>query len=139
MKKIIIVIIVIFISISYLGAVDKKTVDPVNDKTVMPLKGYLPLPVKYKYHFYKKGMTKETEKADFFDCIEGQRRIISYGKLTVGDEQAISYPEYHSTVWVTIQCMENKGYVGKKHQLIEYPDPDHHKTHIRKVKLAKSY
>jgi hypothetical protein len=137
MKKIIIVIIVVFISISYLGAVDKKTVDPVNDKSLMPLKGYLPLPIKHKYYFYKKGMTRETEKADFFDCIEGQRRIIGYGRLSAGDEQARSYPGYHSTVWVTIQCMENKGYVGKKHQLIE--DPDHHKIHIRKVKLAKSY
>ena len=129
----------VLISIGYLGAVDTRTVDPVNDKSLMSLKGYLPLPVKYKYYFYKKGMTKETEKADLFDCIEGQRRIISYGKLTVGDEQARSYPEYHSTVWVTIQCMENKGYVGKKHQLIEDPDLDHHKIHIRKVKLAKSY
>jgi hypothetical protein len=26
---------------SYLGAVNKKTVDPVNDKTVMSLKGYV--------------------------------------------------------------------------------------------------
>jgi hypothetical protein len=132
MKKIIIVIIVVFISISYLGAVDRKTVDPVNDKTVMPLKGYLPLPVKYKYHFYKKGMTKEAEKADLFDCIEGQRRIIGYGRLAGGDEGTKPCRGYHSTVRVTIQCMENKGYVGKMHKLIEYPDPDHHKINIRR-------
>jgi hypothetical protein len=126
MKKIVIVIIMIFISISYLGAVNKKTVDPVNDKTVMSLKGYLPLPVKYKYHFYKKGMTKENEKADFLDCIEGQRRIISYGRLAAGDGKARSYRGYHNTICVTIQCMEKKGYVGRKHQLIEYPFPDYH-------------
>lgn len=139
MKKIVIIIVMVLISIGYLGTVNKKTVDPVNDKTIMPLKGYLPLPVKFKYYFYKRGMTKETEKADFFDCIEGQRRIIGYGRLTAKDEQARSYPGYHSTVWVTIQCMENKGYVGKKHRLIEDPDPDHHKIYIRKVNLAKSY
>ena len=130
MKKIIIVIIMIFISISYLGAVNKKTVDPVNDKTVMPLKGYLPFPAKYKYSFYKNGMTKETEKADFFDCIEGQRRIISYGRMAAGDEVTKTYRGYHSTVWFTIQCMEKKGYVGKKHKLIENPDLDYHKIHM---------
>ena len=127
MKKIVIVIIMIFISISYLGAVNKKTVDPVNDKTVMSLKGYLPLPVKYKYHFYKKGMTKENEKADFLDCIEGQRRIISYGRIAAGDEgdeKMKPYRGYHSTVWVTIQCMKNKGYGETKHKIFEYPYPD---------------
>jgi len=116
----------VFISISYLDAVDKKTVDPVNDKTVMPLKGYLPLPSRYKYHFYKKGMTKENEKADFLDCIEGQRRIISYGKMAAGDGETKPYRGYHSTIWVTIQCMEKKGYVGRKHKLIEYPYPDYY-------------
>ena len=121
MKKIIIVIIMVFISISYLGAVNKKTVVPVNDTTPRPLKGYLPLPTKYKYSFYKKGMTKENKTADFLDCIEGQRRIISYGRLAAGYEATKPYRGYHSTVWVTIQCMEKKGYVGRKHKLIEYP------------------
>jgi hypothetical protein len=115
----------VFISISYLGAVDRKTVDPVNDKTVMPLKGYLPLPVKYKYSFFKKGMTKETEKADFFDCIEGQRRIISYGRMTARKEETKPYRGYNSNAWVTIQCMKNKGYVETKHKIFEYPYPDY--------------
>ena len=115
----------VFISISFLGAEDKKTVDLVNDKTSMPLKGYLPLPAKYKYYFFKEGMTKETEKADFLDCIEGQRRIISYGRMYAGGEEKKPYKGYHSTVWVTIQCMEKKGYIGKKHKLVENPYPDH--------------
>jgi hypothetical protein len=125
MKKIIIVIIIVFISISYLGAVNKKTADPVNDKTVMLLKGYLPLPTKYTYSFYKKGATKESEKADFLDCIEGQRQIISYGSFAAGNEETKPYRGYHSTIWVTVQCMEKKGYVGRKHTLIEYPYLDY--------------
>ena len=116
----------VFISISYLGAEDMKAVDSVNDKTLMPLKGYLPLPAKYKYSFYKKGMSKETEKADFLDCIEGQRRIISYGRMAAGYEKTKPYKGYHSTVWITIQCMENKGYAGKKHKVIEVLDSDYH-------------
>jgi hypothetical protein len=126
MMKIIIAIIMVFISISYLGAEDKETVDPVNVKAVMPLTGYLPLPAKYKYHFYKEGMTKETEKADFLNCIEGQRRIISYGRIAAGNEATKPYRGYHSTIWVTIQCMKNKGYLGKKHKLIDDPYPDYH-------------
>jgi hypothetical protein len=125
MKKIIVaVIIIVLVPISYVGAEDKHTVDPDNNKTLTPLKGYLPLPAKYKYYFYKEGMTKETEKADFLNCIEGQRRIISFGRMSAGDEGKKPYRGYNSTVWVTIQCMENKGYVGKKHKLIE--DTDYH-------------
>lgn len=119
MKKIIIAIIMVFISISYLDADNKKDVDPVNVKTVMPLKGYLPLPAKYKYRFYKEGTTKETENADLLNCIEGQRRIISYGRIASGNEKTKPYRGYHSTVWVTIQCMENKGYLGKKQKLTD--------------------
>ncbi len=76
----------VLISIGYLGAEDKETVDPVKDKTLMPLKGYLPLPAKYKYDFYKEVMTKETEKADCQDCIEGHRRIIGFDRMGAGDE-----------------------------------------------------
>ncbi len=66
MKKIIVaVIIMILISISYLGAEDRETVDPAKDKTLMPLKGYLPLPAMHTYYFYKEAMTKETEKVRF--------------------------------------------------------------------------
>ena len=125
MKKIIVaVIIIVYVPISYVSAEDKHTVDPGYNKTLMPLKGYLPLPAKYKYYFYKEGMTKETEKADFLNCIEGQRQIISFGRMSAGDEGKKPYRGYNSTVWVTIQCMKNKGYVGKKNKLIE--DPDYH-------------
>jgi hypothetical protein len=123
MKKVIIVIIMVFISIGYLGAMNRKTVAPANDKTVMPSKGYLPFPAKYNYSFFKEGVTKETKKADLLDCIEGQRRIISFGRMDAGDEKAKPYKGYHSTVWVTIECMEKKGYVGTKHKIIEYPYP----------------
>ena len=128
MKKIIVaVLIMAFIPISYAGAEEKGTVYAVNAKTSMQSEGYLPLPAKYKYHFYKEGMTKETEKADFLNCIEGQRRIISYGRIAAGDEgdeKMKPYRGYHSTVWVTIQCMKNKGYGETKHKIFEYPYPD---------------
>ena len=63
MKKIIVaVLIMAFIPISYAGTEDKQTVDAVNVKTSMPSEGYLPLPAKYKYYYYKEGMTKESEK-----------------------------------------------------------------------------
>jgi hypothetical protein len=138
MKKIIIaIVLMVLIPISYLGAEDKRTVDPVNDKTLMSLNGYLPLPAKYKYDFYKEGITKETEKADFLNCIEGQRRIVSFGRMSAGDEETKPHQGYHSTVWVTIQCMKDKGYVGKKPKLIE--DPDYHEIYIREVKFRKSY
>ena len=127
MKKIIAaVIIMVLIPISYLGAEEKQTVDPDEDKTLMALKGYLPLPAKHKYYYYKEGMTKETEKADFLDCIEGQRRIISYGRMSAENEETKPCRGYNTTVWVTIQCMKNKGYVETKHQMFEYPYPDDH-------------
>ena len=125
MKKIIVaVLIMVFVPISYLGAEDKETVAPAKDKILIPSEGYIPLPAKHKYYYYEEGMTKETEKADFLNCIEGQRQIISFGRMSAGDEGKKPYRGYNSTVWVTIQCMKNKGYVGKKNKLIE--DPDYH-------------
>jgi len=127
MKKIIVaVLIMAFIAISYAGVEEKGTVDAVNVKTSMPSEGYLPLPAKHKYYYYKEGMTKETENADFLNCIEGQRRIISYGRMSAGDEGKKPYRGYNGTVWVTIQCMKNKGYVETKHKIFEYPYPDYH-------------
>jgi hypothetical protein len=123
MKKIIVAVIIMILIPNYVHAEDRKTTDPVNYKT---LKGYLPLPAKYNYYFFKEGITKETETSDFLDCIEGQRRIISFGRMDDGDEKTKSYRGYHSTVWITIQCMENKGYVGRKHKLIEVPYFDDH-------------
>jgi len=127
MKKIIAAVIMMaLIPISYVGAEDKQTVDAINVKTSMPSEGYLPLPAKHKYYYYKEGMTKETEKADFLNCIEGQRQIISYGRMSAGDEKTKPYRGYNSTVWVTIQCMKNKGYVETKHKIFKYPYPDYH-------------
>ena len=122
MKRIIIAILMVFISISYADAGQTQNVEFAKDKKSTPLKGYLPLPAQYKYYFFKKGMSKETEKADFLDCIEGQRRIISFGRMnTAGDQETKSYQGYHGTVWVTIQCMKNKGYIETKHESFEYP------------------
>lgn len=126
MKKIIVtVILMVFIPISYVGAEDKETVDPAKDKTLMPLNECLSLPVKHTYNFIKERMTKENEKADFLDCIEGQRRIVSYGRKIAEDEETKPYRAYNSNVWVTIQCMENKEYTGKKHKVFEYPYLDY--------------
>jgi len=87
MKKIIVaVLIMAFIPISYVGAEDKQTVDGINVLTLVPSEGYLPLSPKYKYYYYKKGMTNETEKADCLDCIEEQRRIIDFDRMGAGDE-----------------------------------------------------
>jgi hypothetical protein len=127
MKRLtIIILMMLLIPISYAAAEDKETVDDVNVKTSMPSEGYLPLPAKHKYYYYKEGMTKETEKADFLNCIEGQRQIISYGRMSAGDEETKPYRGYNSTVWVTIQCMKNKGYVETKHKIFKYPYPDYH-------------
>lgn len=124
MKKIIVaVIIMVFISISYLGAEDKEPVAPSQDKTLMPLNGYLP--AKHTYVFFKERMTKENEKADYLDCIEGQRRIVSYGSMIGKDEETKPYRGHNSNIWITIQCMENKEYKGKKHKVFEYPYPDY--------------
>jgi len=113
----------VFISISYVGAEDKVTVVPPEDKTSKPLKGYLPLPAKHTYYF-KEGITKETEKTDFLNCIEGQRQIISFGRVNAVNKETKNYRGYNSTVWITIQCMKNKKYVETKHKIFEYPYPD---------------
>ena len=125
MKKIMVaVLIMAFIAISYAGTENKRTVDAVNVKTSIPSEGYLPLPAKYKYYYYKEGMTKETEKGDFLNCIEGQRRIIGYNRTSARNEETKPDRGYKSTVWITIQCMKNKGYVETKHKISEYPYPD---------------
>ena len=113
MKKIIVVIVMVLVSINYLGAKDKEALDLTKDKTLMPLKGYLPLPAKYAYSFFREGVTKETEKADFLDCIEEQRRIIGFGRMGVGDEITNFLNEYKTSRWITLVCMEDKGYVRR--------------------------
>jgi len=114
------------ISISYVCAEDKGTVDPPKDKTSKPLKGYLPLSAKHTF-YVKEGMTKETEKADFLNCIEGQKRIISFSRVNAVNKATKPYRGYNSTVWVTIQCAKNKGYVETKHKIFEYPYLDSHR------------
>ena len=127
MKKILVaVIIMVLTPIGYVGAEEKGTVIAANVKTSIPSEGYLPLPAKHAYYFFNEGMTKETKRADFLDCIEGQRRIISYGRMSAGNEETKPHRGYNSTVWVTIQCMKNKGYVDTKHKIFEYPHPDYH-------------
>jgi hypothetical protein len=97
MKKIIVAgLIMAFIPISYAGAEDKRTVDAFNVITSMPSEGYLPLSPKHKYYYYKEGMTNETEKADCLDCIEGQRRIIGFDRMGVGDEITNPLDEYEN-------------------------------------------
>ena len=97
MKKIIAAVIMMaLIPISYVGAEDKQTVDAINVKTSMPSEGYLPLPAKHKYYYYTEGMTEETEKADCLDCIEGQRRIIGFDRMGVGDEITNPLNEYEN-------------------------------------------
>lgn len=84
----------VLISIGSLGAEDKETEDPAKDNTLMPLKVDLTLPAKYKYDFYKEGMTKETDKTDFLDCVEGQKRIIGFGRMGAGDKITNPLNEY---------------------------------------------
>ena len=108
------------VTVSYAGAEDKGTVDPPKDKTSRPLKGYLPLSANQTF-YVKEGMTKETEKTDFLNCIEGQRRIISFSRVNAENKEAKPYRGYNSVVWVTIQCMKKKGYVETKHIVFDYP------------------
>jgi hypothetical protein len=123
MKKITLAVIILaFIPIGYVGAKYKKTVDPDSGKTLMTSKGYLPLPAKYKHYFYKDGMTRETKKADLLDCLEGQRRIIGYGRIGAEDVETKPHRRNHGGGWAIIQCMENKGYIVKKLKLIESSD-----------------
>ena len=86
----------LLIPISYVGAEDKETVDPAKEKTLMPLKGYLSLPFKYKRYFYKERMTKENEIADFLDSIEEQRRIIDFDRMGAGGEITNLLNEYEN-------------------------------------------
>ena len=127
MKKIIVaVLMTVFIPINYAGSQDNQTVYTVNVEASMPSDGYLPQPAKDKYYYYKEGMTKETQKADFLNCIEGQRRIISYGRMRASNDKTKPYQGYNSNAWVILQCMKNKGYVETRHKIFEYPYPDYH-------------
>jgi hypothetical protein len=97
MKRLIIIILMmLLVPISYVNAEDKETVDPVKDKTLMFLKGYLPLVAKYNYVFFKERMTKENEMADFLDSIEEQRRIVDFCRIGAGDGITNPLNEYEN-------------------------------------------
>ena len=102
MKKVIVaVIIMILIPFSFAGAEDKETVDPVK---VMPSKRYLSLPAMHAYQIFKERMAKETDEANFVDCIKGEKRILSYSRMNAGNKGSNPNQEHHSNIWVTIQC-----------------------------------
>ena len=84
----------LLIPVSYVSAEDKETVDPVKDKALMLLKGYLPLVAKYNYVFSEERMTKENEMADCLYCIEDQRRIIDVGGMGTRGEKTNPLNEY---------------------------------------------
>ena len=96
MKRLIIILIILFMPVSYVGAEDKETVDFAKDKTLMFLKGYLPLVAKYNYVFFKERVTKENEMADSLDYMEEQRRIIDFGRMSAGSEITNNLNEYES-------------------------------------------
>jgi hypothetical protein len=96
MKRLIIILIILFMPVSYVGAEDKETVDLAKDKTLMLLKGYLPLVAKYNYVFFKERVTKENEMADSLDYMEEQRRIIDFGRMSAGGEITNKLNEYES-------------------------------------------
>ena len=95
MKRLIIIILMmLLVPTSYVSAEDKETVDPVKDKALMLLKGYLPLVAKYNYVFSEERMTKENEMADCLYCIEDQRRIIDVGRMGTRGEKTNPLNEY---------------------------------------------
>ena len=96
MKRLIIILIILFMPVGYVGAKDKETVDLAKDKTLMLLKGYLPLVAKYNYVFFKERVTKENEMADSLDYMEEQRRIIDFGRMSAGSEITNNLNEYES-------------------------------------------
>jgi hypothetical protein len=71
---------------------------PSEDKTSRPYKGDLPLSAKHTF-YVKEGMTKETQKTDFLNCIEGQKRVISFSRVNAVDNGEKPYRGYNSTVW----------------------------------------
>lgn len=105
MRKIIAaVIILLLMPIGYLGAEDQKNINPRKDKISMSSDRYLSTPAMQAYYILKERKTKETEKADFLDCIEGQRRLIRYARMSPGNNETNPHQRYHSSFWVTIQC-----------------------------------
>ena len=72
MKRLIIILMMLLIHATYVGAEDKEPVDLAKVKIL------------YDHIFFKEKMTKENEMADFLDCIEGERPMLNYGGVGVG-------------------------------------------------------
>ena len=86
-RLIIIILIVLFVPISYASAGDKETVDLAKGKTLMFLKGYLPIVAKCNYAFFTDEMTKENEMPNFTDLIGEQRRIVGFDRMDDDNEK----------------------------------------------------
>lgn len=95
-RLIIIILMMLLVPATYVSAEDKETVDIAKDKTLMLLKGYLPLVAKYNDVYFKERMTKEDEIADFLGSIEEQRRIIGFDRMGAGGEITNPLNEYEN-------------------------------------------
>ena len=94
MKRLIIIILMmLLIPISYVSAEDKETVGLAKDKTLVLLKGYLPLVAKYNYVLFNQQMIKENEMSDSLNCIEEKKRL---GRLGIGGEITNLLNEYEN-------------------------------------------
>lgn len=87
MKKLITILMILLIPISYAGAEEEKTVDVDKDKTLILLKGYLPMVARYNAVFFPEKMAKENVMTDVFDFGEEQRRMIGFDRSGVGGER----------------------------------------------------
>ncbi|MFO7555269.1 MAG: hypothetical protein R6W88_08700 [Desulfobacterales bacterium] len=95
-RLIIIILMMLLVPANYVSAEDKETVDIAKDKTLILLKGYLPLVAKYNYVYFKERMTKEDEIADFLGSMEEQRRIIGFDRMGAGGEIINPLNEYEN-------------------------------------------
>jgi hypothetical protein len=87
MKRLmIIILIVLFVPISTVSAGDKGSVNFTMDKTLVFLKGYLPIVAKYNYDFFTEKMTKENDISDFLNSTDEQRRIIGFDRMDAENE-----------------------------------------------------
>jgi len=133
-KLLITIIMMLLIPISYLGAEDKQTVDPTKDKTVISWKGHV-IPPEYKYYFYKEGMTVESEKKDFTEClIEKLREPIGVGTYASKQRNVLwgqKDPIYEfMKIYIHLGiCMEDRGYVIKEHSMVPEPNQDFPEDH----------
>lgn len=87
MKKLITILMILLIPISYAGAEEEKTLDVDKDKTLILLKGYLPMVARYNAVFFPEKMAKENVMTDVFDFGEEQRRMIGFDRSGVGGER----------------------------------------------------